>query len=89
MKIFGRKRRTTLKHERFWLYLGLGGNAISEHCYKPPRRFLHNRRFSEKMTAMFFVAKWMEISHVGLHNAITHRITLNCSELFPLGIDIG
>jgi hypothetical protein len=24
MRIFGRKRKTTLKHERFWLYLGLG-----------------------------------------------------------------
>ena len=24
MKIFGRKRKTTLKHEWFWLYLGLG-----------------------------------------------------------------
>jgi hypothetical protein len=24
MKIFGRKRKTTLKHERFWLYFDLG-----------------------------------------------------------------
>jgi hypothetical protein len=31
----------------------------------------------------------MEISNVGLHNAITHRISRNCSELFPLGIGIG
>ena len=65
------------------------GQSYSEHCYKLLRRFLHNRRFSEKMTAMSFVAKWMEISHLGLQNAITNRITLTCSELFALGIDIG
>ena len=58
------------------------GNAIQEHRYGPPRRFLVNRRFSEKLTAMSFVAKWMEISHADLDNEFTRRITLNCSELF-------
>ena len=88
MRIFGRKRKTTLKHEWFWLYLGLGA-MLFRALLQASQTVFARRRFSEKMTAMSFVAKWMEISHVGLQNAITNRITLTCSELFALGIDIG
>jgi hypothetical protein len=88
MRIFGRKRKTTLKHKRFWLYLGLGA-MLFRALLQASQTVFARRRFSEKMTAMSFVAKWMEISRVGLHNAITHRISRNCSELFPLGIGIG
>jgi hypothetical protein len=41
------------------------------------------------MTDPSFVKKRMEISNVELHNAITCRITLNCSELFLCGMGLG
>jgi hypothetical protein len=59
MRIFGRKRKTTLKHKRFWLYLGLGA-MLFRALLQASQTVFARRRFSEKMTAMSFVAKWME-----------------------------
>ena len=53
------------------------------------RRCMGNRMFSETTMAMSCVAKWMEPSHAGLDNKLTRRITLNWSEVFLQGMDVG
>jgi hypothetical protein len=53
------------------------------------RRCMGNRRYSETTMTMFFIVRWMELSHPDIDNKFTGLITLNCSELFLHGIDVS
>jgi hypothetical protein len=60
--------------------------CYSDHRRESRKRCVGDRKFSEMLVAMFFIARWMKISDAGRVNKFVDRITVTSLLLFLPGI---